>query len=134
MRRLAQLREKKQGFTLIELVMVIVIVGVLAAIIVPNYVDYVGKSGASTTKANLQMIRTAIQTFRSENAGAYPTNLATDLVPTYLPEIPPDGLLQQNGVVTAVDNAGGWQYVSGTGVIKPNLTGADAYGVNFSAY
>ncbi len=42
-------RADNRGFTLIELVMVIVIIGVLSAIIVPNFVDYVAKSSASTT-------------------------------------------------------------------------------------
>ena len=126
--------QKQSGFTLIELVMVIVIIGVLSAIIVPNFVDYVGKSAASTTKANLQILRTAVQTYKADNNNAFPATLAT-LVPTYLPSLPKDGKL---GVAAEqappADDGGGWTYVVATGVIKPNLLGNDAYSVDFQTY
>ncbi len=127
-------KDHQQGFTLVELVMVVVIIGVLSAIIVPNYVDYVGKSSASTTKANLQMLRTALQSYRSENNGSIPGNLSTALVPLYLPVVPPDGVNQLSTVVSTLDGTGGWHYVAATGIIKPNLSGVDAYGINYSAY
>ncbi len=123
-----------RGFTLIELVMVIVIIAVLSAIIVPNFVDYVGKSAAATTKANLQMLRTAVQTYRADNNSAYPGTLS-NLVPAYLPEVPKEGVKDLATVkAPPADNAGGWTYNSGTGEIKPNLTGNDAYNVDFQTY
>ncbi|MCI0652778.1 MAG: hypothetical protein L0Z55_12940 [Planctomycetes bacterium] len=113
--------------------MVIVIIGVLAAIIVPNYVDYVGRSGASTTKANLQMLRTAIQTYRSDNNGSRPGSLAA-LSPNYLPQVPADGITKTNGEVAIVDGTGGWVYIPASGDVRPNLAGNDAYGVAWSSY
>ena len=119
---------------MIELVMVIVIIGVLSAIIVPNFVDYVGRSSAATTRANLQMVRTAIQTFRADNGGTYPNATLSNLVPTYLPEIPPEGENDTATVVNTFDGNGGWHWNTSTNVLKPNLTGADAYGENYSDY
>ena len=124
----------RRGFTLIELVMVIVIIGVLSAIIVPNFVDYVGKSDASTTKANLQMLRSAIQAFRSDNAGTWPAADLANIAPTYLPEIPADGVLDANTVVNTYDGLGGWHWNTGTNIVKPNLPGNDAFGDAFAAY
>ena len=125
---------KQSGFTLIELVMVIVIIGVLSAIIVPNFVDYVGKSAASTTKANLQMLRSAIQAYRSENSSQSPKRLDT-LIPLYLPELPEDGVKERSREIDPPANGdGGWIYDRITGNVRPNLFGNDAYGISFSDY
>lgn len=127
-------RSRQKGFTLVELVMVIVIIGVLSAIIVPNFIDYVGRSQAATTKANLQVLRSAIQSFRSDNGGSWPAADLSNLVTTYLQEIPADGVNDVNTVVNAVDGNGGWHWNTTTNVLKPNLSGNDAYGEAFSAY
>ncbi len=128
------MKTNQQGFTLIELVMVIVIIGVLSAIIVPNFVDYVGRSQAASTKANLQLLNTAVQTYRSDNSGGWPANNLSNVVPTYLPSVPADGVLDSSTVVNALDGLGGWYWNTTTHVLKPNLNGADAYGKNFSDY
>lgn len=128
-------RKKESGFTLIELVMVIVIIGVLSAIIVPNFVDYVGKSGASSTKANLSIMRTAIQAFRGDNNGTYPANDLANLVSGgYLPEIPDDGVLEKNAVVNSADGTGGWHWDTAAKKLLPNLSGNDAYGDAYNTY
>ena len=121
------MQQLKRGFTLIELVMVIVIIGALSAIIVPNFLDYSGKSGAQSTRANIQILRSAVQTYRAENNGSYPTNLQDLVTGDYLPTIPEDGIKNVNSVGTVVDGNGGWTYVPATGIIKPNLSGSDAY-------
>lgn len=128
------MKSRQRGFTLIELVMVIVIIGVLSAIIVPNFLDYVGRSQAATTKANLQLLRTAIQNFRSDNGGTWPAANLSNLAPTYLPAIPEDGVNNSSAVVGTADGTGGWHWDTATRVLKPNLSGADAYGENWSAY
>lgn len=127
-------KRKQSGFTLIELVMVIVIIGVLSAIIVPNFLDYVGRSEAATTKANLAVLRNAIQSFRSENSGNWPADDLSDLAPTYIMTIPNDGVEEKADVVNSQNGAGGWHWDNVNHVLKPNLDNADAYGKNYADY
>ncbi|WP_217515739.1 pilin [Vibrio metschnikovii] len=54
---------KQQGFTLIELMIVVAIIGVLAAIAVPQYQNYVAKSEASSALATISGIRTNVETY-----------------------------------------------------------------------
>ena len=52
---------KNKGFTLIELVIVIVIIGILAMIMIPNITSYISKSTEAKAKANLRSVYTAVQ-------------------------------------------------------------------------
>ncbi len=57
---------KTQGFTLIELMIVVAIVGVLAAIAIPNFLKFQMRSKASEGRLNLAAIRTAQEAYFSE--------------------------------------------------------------------
>ena len=64
-------RLKKQGgFTLIELMIVVAIIGILAAIAIPNFLQYQMKSRQSEAKTNLQAIKTSEISFQAER-GCY---------------------------------------------------------------
>jgi len=56
---LSKLRKKAKGFTLIELMIVVAIIGILAAIAIPNFLRYQAKSKQSEAKTNLGSIFTS---------------------------------------------------------------------------
>ena len=62
----------KKGFTLIELMIVVAIVGILAAIAIPNFLRFQAKSRQAEAKANLGAIYTALEAFRGEIKQAPP--------------------------------------------------------------
>ncbi|HEY5932560.1 MAG TPA: prepilin-type N-terminal cleavage/methylation domain-containing protein, partial [Nitrospira sp.] len=57
---------KQEGFTLIELMIVVAIIGILAAIAIPNFLTYQMKSRQSEAKTNLQAIKTSMVSFQGE--------------------------------------------------------------------
>lgn len=61
---------KQEGFTLIELMIVVAIIGILAAIAIPNFLQYQMKSRQSEAKTNLQAIKTSEVSFQGER-GCY---------------------------------------------------------------
>ena len=64
--------KKQQGFTLIELMIVVAIIGILAAIAIPAYQDYLGRSQASEAPALLGGLKAPIAEYYSIN-GTPPT-------------------------------------------------------------
>ncbi|MCP5204625.1 MAG: pilin [Pseudomonadales bacterium] len=70
------IQKKQQGFTLIELMIVIAIVGILAAIALPAYQDYTVRAKMSEALANLAEAKTSIAEYYAAN-GYMPTNATT---------------------------------------------------------
>lgn len=81
----------KSGFTLIELLVVIAIIGILIAVGSISYTRAVRLSRDSRRKTDLEQIRQALETYRSEN-NQYPSDasLETSLVPSFITTMPKD--------------------------------------------
>lgn len=68
-----ELRHPQQkGFTLLELLVVMVIIGLLASYVAPRYFDQIGKSEIKATRAQLDAFDKALNTYRLD-AGRYPS-------------------------------------------------------------
>ncbi|MBN1384203.1 MAG: type II secretion system protein [Elusimicrobia bacterium] len=69
---------KNSGFTLIELMVVVTIIGILAAISVPKMADLIYKSKEGATKGALGTLRSAITIYYAELEGLYPWAINED--------------------------------------------------------
>jgi len=81
------IRKKNNGFTLIELMIVVTIIGVLAVIVMPRFGVLARKGEEGATKGKLGAIRSAVIIYNAKNEGIWATDINT-LVPDYLNEVP----------------------------------------------
>lgn len=80
---------KGKGFTLVELLVVLVIIGVLVALILPNTLRAIRQANTKECASNLRSIDTAIQMYYTENR-AWPAAIVGSLEP-YFPDEDGDG-------------------------------------------
>lgn len=80
---------KSKGFTLIELMIVVAIIGILAAVAVPKFADLVTKSKEASVKGSLGAVRSALSIYYGDTEGSYPGNLFTGLTNAnrYMPAV-----------------------------------------------
>jgi type IV pilus assembly protein PilA len=75
--KLRRRAEDEKGFTLIELLVVILIIGILAAIAIPAFLNQRSKAYDAAAKSNVRTAQTAMETYATDNQGAYPASVDT---------------------------------------------------------
>ncbi|HSF42813.1 MAG TPA: prepilin-type N-terminal cleavage/methylation domain-containing protein [Thermoanaerobaculia bacterium] len=103
---LSRIRNRQKGFTLIELLIVVAIIGIIAALLIPNFLDALQKAKQKRTVADMRNTGTAMFSWLTDQAGAAAagqaatdvdlsnyvsidvTTLNDTLVPQYLQAVP----------------------------------------------
>jgi len=145
----------KRGFSLVEVLIVIAVLGILAAIVVPEYQDQTEKAKESAAKDNLRILRDAIERYAIEHNDVPPGYMGNDpaafanfnifcnqLVKNgeYLSEIPENPFNNENSVQIVsgdfpeADEEQGWMYKPSTREIRIDKAGTDSEEKPFSEY
>lgn len=134
---------KKSGFTLIEVLIVVVILAVLAATVIPQFTDSTTDAKRSSVLFNLHTLRSQIQLYRAHHEGKAPSATLEELLVAtnvdgtttgdtpfgpYLSKIPVNNFTNSDSVKTVsaaptasdVSESDGWLYNSTTGEIWVN--------------
>ncbi len=133
--------KSKRGFTFIEVLVVVIILGVLAAIVIPQFTDASVQSKQSTVQTDLQTVRSQIQLYKIQHNDRFPcwgtatfeqcmtgktdvSGAVGDKYGPYMQKIPSNVFNNLNTVTagTAAPGSGGsgWYYNTETGTFNAN--------------
>ncbi|MBS2034657.1 type II secretion system protein [bacterium] len=134
------MKKKKAGFTLIELMIVIAIIAILAAILVPNFLKARAQGQLTACKSNCKNIATALEMYASDNGGRYPSSaniknsLTTGNYLKLIPSCPAAGTDTYSPNFTSATTPDAFSfYCNGTNHAKA-YTGFNSVGANFPQY
>lgn len=150
----------QSAFTLVELMIVVAILGILAAVAFPEFQGHIQKAKEAAAKDNLRILREAIERYTNDNNGIPPgyLNNNTAVNPSFLAlkmqlslnnkylSLLPKNPFNGNNSVMLLGNATafpetplmtnnyGWIYKANTKTIKLNWTGTDTEGKDYFSY
>lgn len=78
------MRRKHSGFTLIEMIVVIFIVGILAVITISNYNSSQERARVNTVKSNARSVQMEVEAFAGEHDGRFPTPEEIQTLPLFI--------------------------------------------------
>jgi len=131
---------KQRGFTILEIIAMVVVIAAVLVITVPKFQMMVRQSSEGRTKASLGEIRGAVAIYYSDNSFLYPsddgtpeTRLSQSIVPKYLKRLPDVDLprlhpKKLNTVEDRINDQGNWLYTTLDGFVGVNCTHADTKG------
>lgn len=130
----------QRGFSLIELVIIIVILGIIAAVAIPKYQDITSEAREASARAALGGIRSGVMIFYANSAvttgtASWPTLSNVETIGTVMEQSMPKNPYQAeanapDSIVTGVTKGtivgarGGWAYKASSGEIWPNTSSA----------
>jgi len=153
-------RKSNKGFTLVEILIVVIILGILASLVVAQFTNMRGNTSDTALKDNLRWMRSAVFLYQAEH-GALPslasfegqmtqytdmtgnvsaTKDATYKLGSYMYSVPelPVGTQKGKTAVTGTTYAAGygWRYDATNGTVFPNCTDSelDSNGVAYNTY
>ncbi len=146
-------QRNNHGFTMIELMIVVAIIGILAAIALPRFAQMLEKSREGQTKGNLNSIHSAASIYYGDQKGVWPSTLSTSAAYAFSRYLDSLGPVKVTGsfVLGANSPAGdmvsmttqtsvptgsgkGWLYDSTGGVVYVNSTLTDSKALPYSFY
>jgi general secretion pathway protein G len=130
----------RKGFTLVEILWVIMFLGLLVGIVVPKFADATDDAKMSNLMKNLQQVRSQLQIYKLEHRGSWPTNISAQLTSRtkqdgtvdpagvfgpYLKFFPDNRYIDDPTKSDATSGAAGdgWTYDSTSGQFNANSTG-----------
>ncbi len=125
------MRRHQQGFTLIELMIVVVIIGILAAIAIPNFVAMQTRAKEGSTKSNMHTFQLSAEDYGVQNDGAY-AGTATQVAAL----LPSSGSVFKNPFTQGTGSAVAWEdrtVAAASPSATPGLTSyADSLGTSYN--
>jgi general secretion pathway protein G len=147
-------RRNQSGFTLVELLIVVIILGILAAVVIPQFNTAAAESKEAALASNLATIRQAVELYKVQHNDTFPTSAIVDELTKqtdvdgtvsatgkYGPYIrnafPADPINSLDTVTTgatmpaAAAGAAGWVYCTANGEFRADCTGTGPSGTDY---